>query len=81
MPDFCEECMLLPTSMASAPPHTSISGSTCLHTSLFSIVAFHAFDEHPELASAEKRCSDPLAGCFLALGSGLRLVGTVPSRR
>ena len=35
--------MLLPTSITSAPPHTSISGSTCLHTSLFSIVALPPF--------------------------------------
>ena len=31
--------------------------------------------------SADLSSSDPLAGCFLALGSGLGLVGTASSRR
>ena len=37
--------------------------------------------EHPELARPPKRCLGARAGCFLALGSGLGLVGTVSARR
>ena len=42
------------------------------------------FDDHADYLEAgrsEFSPLGPLAGCFLALGSGLRLVGTVTSRR
>ena len=37
--------------------------------------------QHPELAGPAKRCLDARAGCLLALGSLLRLVGTASARR